>query len=247
MIELLCRHGAQFGPFRTFSEIHLAALGVLFAVSTLFLFFAARCGGILCRRNIRLILACLLIALEVTEYSWKTAAGEWSVQSGLPLHLCRIGVYVTAAMLITGNRYFFELSYFWSLGGALNALVTPTLSGSNFPHLLFFKFFLSHGLLIVSALYMMLYEGLRPYRGSVVRVIAVTHLYAGIVTLVNLILGSNYLYLCGNPGRGTVISLFGPWPWYLPFLWLMVTGAVLVLYLPFELYDMYCIRRKSGS
>jgi len=236
---------ADFGPFRTFSGIHFAALGILSVLGVLFLFCASRCRALPCRKNIRLFLVIFLIALEIAEYSWKAAAGEWSPESGLPLHLCRIGVYVTSAMLITGNRYFFELSYFWSLGGALNALVTPTLSGINYPHFLFFKFFLSHGLLIVSVLYMMLYEGLRPYRASVVRVFAVTHLYAGIVALINILLGSNYLYLCGNPGRGTVISSFGPWPEYLPFLWLMVTGAVLLLYLPFELYDIYGSRQKN--
>ncbi|HQO01275.1 MAG TPA: TIGR02206 family membrane protein [Spirochaetota bacterium] len=246
-MELLCGHGSPFGPFRTFSGIHLVALGVLFAAGAVFLFSGTRCRSISCRRNFRLSMACFLIALEIAEYSWKAAAGEWSLQNGLPLHLCRIGVYVTAAMLITGNRYLFELSYFWSLGGALNALITPTLSGSNFPHLLFFKFFISHGLLILAALYMMLIERQRPYRSSVVRVIGVTHLYAGTIAVINSLLGSNYLYLCGNPGRGTVISSFGPWPEYLPFLWGMVMLGIVLLYLPFELYDMYCIRRKSGS
>lgn len=245
MMEQFAGHGSQFGAFRTFSGIHAAALGTLCVLGLLFLLFAGRCRGIVCQRNIRLFMACLLIALEAAEYSWKAASGEWSLQNGLPLHLCRIGVYVTAVMLVTGNRYLFELSYFWSLGGALNALVTPTLSSFNFPHLLFFKFFISHGLLIVAALYMLLYEELRPYRASVIRVIVVTHLYAGIVAVINLFLGSNYLYLCGNPGRGTVISSFGVWPEYLPFLWLMVMGALLLLYLPFELCDIYVSRQKN--
>ena len=60
------------------------------------------------------------------------------------------------------------------------------------------------------------------------------------VALVNLLLDSNYMYLCEPPETASPF-IFLPWPWYLLWLELVGFGFFALLYLPVHL------ARRLGS
>ena len=65
-------------------------------------------------------------------------------------------------MLIFKNYTIYEFAYFMGIGGAIQALMTPDIGIYGFPHFRFFQTFISHGLLVTSAIYLTIVEGMRP-------------------------------------------------------------------------------------
>ena len=153
--------------------------------------------------------------------------GRWSVQTSLPLALCDLALLV-AAVACWWPQWLLavELTYFWGLAGTLQAVVTPDLS-AGFPQLEFFEFVVGHLAVVIAALYLVVGLRLRPRPGSVMRVFAITAAYAAFVGCFDWLTGSNYMYLAAVPRHGSLLSVLGPWPWYI----LSATGVTLVLLL----------------
>ena len=74
----------------------------------------------------------------------------------------------------------------WGSRAAIQALATPDLGIYGFPHFRFFQTFLSHGLIVTSAIYMTVVEGFRPTWKSMLRVFVWMNVYAVIVYFVNI-------------------------------------------------------------
>lgn len=57
------------------------------------------------------------------------------------------------------------------------------------------------------------------------------------VFVVNLLIGSNYLFIAHKPPTASLLDLLPEWPWYI--LWIEVIGVAtgLILYLPFAIQD----------
>jgi uncharacterized membrane protein YwaF len=196
-------------PFQLFGVGHIIALSliVLFCLSFLHLRNTLREGQ---KKRFRWTLAIILL---VNELAW---------------HVC---------MLLTNNRSLYEISYFLGIGGALQALLTPDITGYGFPHFRAFNTFLAHGLLVSVPIYMTLVEGFRPTLASFKRVFLWTNIYIIPVFLLNLAIGSNYLFIAYKPKFPTLLNLLAPWPWYILELEAVGFLIFLLLYLPFLVID----------
>jgi hypothetical integral membrane protein (TIGR02206 family) len=140
---------------------------------------------------------------------------RWSVQTSLPLALCDVALIVAAlACWSPGWSLAVELTYFWGLAGTLQAVVTPDLS-AGFPQVEFFEFVVGHLGIVVAALFLVVGLRLRPRPGSVPRVFAITAAYTAFVGWFDWLSGSNYMFLAAVPRHGSMLSLLGPWPWYI--------------------------------
>jgi hypothetical integral membrane protein (TIGR02206 family) len=154
----------------------------------------------------------------------------------LPLDLCTLSVFLTAWVLIARSQRIFEIVYFWGLGGTTQALVTPELF-HGFPNAAFLFFFAGHGLVVIGVVYATLALRLRPYPRSVLRVAAMTLALAAAVFVINLLLGTNFMYLMAKPMQPSLLDWFGPWPWYLAGLFATALLTFAVLYLPWLVVD----------
>lgn len=225
-------------PFEIFSKTHLFILSVIILLNFILVLWFKRAKR---KKNgiawFRKSLACLLIVLEILFTIWCIYVGDWSVDYALPLHLCDAAILVAAAMLLSRNRLIFEVSYFWVLGGCTQALLTPDV-GFDYPHFMFFYFFIGHGAVITAVLYMVFSEGFRPYLSSIPRVLVLTNIYAGIVAVVDLVTGGNYLFLCHKPGNSSIMDFMGPWPWYIAVLELASVVVFFICYLPYLIGDL---------
>ena len=122
----------------------------------------------------------------------------WSVKSSLPFHLCGISAILSGFLLLWRNQILYECLFYWGLCGAFHSILTPEMTNGN-QGLLYFEYYLSHGGIILSALYLTAVIGMRPRKNSWVKVFIFSQLLIPIIGGVNLLLGSNYLYLSFPP------------------------------------------------
>ena len=229
-------------PFQLFGLPHVAAIALTAAVAAALTVVARRSGSPRVTRGLCIGLAVVLLVNQSVGwiYRYMTEGGEVFVREHLPLHVCGMTILLSAAMLLFRQRWTFELVYFWGLAGATNAMVTPELS-EGLPHYLFFQYFISHGAIVAAALFATLGLGMRPTFRSLVRAFVALNVMAAVLTPVNLLLDSNYMYLCTVPDTASPF-IFLPWPWYLLKLELLAAVFFGLLYLP-----VYLEKRRRGS
>jgi hypothetical integral membrane protein (TIGR02206 family) len=242
--------GANFpGPaFELFGDLHLAALGALVLLNLILMGFRNASEGT--KAGLRWLLALILLVNEAAWHYWNYIYGTWTIQTMLPLHLCSLLVWTGAFMLMTKNYRVYEFMYFMGIGGAIQALATPGIGLYNFPHFVFFQYFLSHGLIITSAIFMTVVEKFRPTWKSLLRVALWMNLYIVIIYFVNLAIGSNYLMINEKPATPSLLDLLPEWPIYILYMEVIGIITMLVLYLPFALRDLrdrYTLNRDNAS
>jgi hypothetical integral membrane protein (TIGR02206 family) len=140
-------------------------------------------------------------------------------------------------MLITKSYRLYEFAYFLGIGGATQALLTPSLGIYGFPHFRFFQIFIAHGSIVTAAIYMTVIEQYRPYWTSLLHAVVGANLYMLLVGLVNALIGSNYMFIAHKPDTPSLLDVLGPWPWYILSAEAVGLAVGLLLYLPFALRD----------
>jgi len=129
----------------------------------------------------------------------------------------------------------------------VQALLTPDAGIYGFPHFRFFQAIISHGSIVTAAIYMTVVEKHRPYWRSLLRVAVGTNVYMLFVGMVNVLLGSNYLFIAHKPETASLMDVLGPWPWYILSLEVIGLAISLLLYLPFALRDRKTSRVSTGA
>lgn len=168
------------------------------------------------------------------------------VRELLPLHVCGILYYVCALALWKGSQLGYEIAYFWGMGGTLQALLTPEME-APFPDPTFFSHFVGHGALVLAILYATIALRMRPVPASILRALAATLIYAVLLLPLNLLLGTNYMYLLAKPKAASLLDLLGPWPWYVVAATGLALISYLVWYLPFLVADQARARRSREA
>ncbi|MCH1627315.1 TIGR02206 family membrane protein [Fredinandcohnia sp. SECRCQ15] len=183
---------------------------------------------------IRYTLACFLLLSELSLYAWYTYTKTWDIVDTLPLQLCSISLILSFFMLLSRNKFLFEVTYFLGIGGALQAMLTPELS-YDFPHYRYFHFFIAHIAIILASLYMIWYEGYKPTIKSILKAFATLNIIAIFVFLMNKATGGNYMFLAHKPNNPSLIDFLGPYPWYILSLEIVALVMFFLLYLPFSI------------
>lgn len=171
----------------------------------------------------------LLVAAREGWLTWRTL---------LPLELCDAALVLAVVTLLRPRRAAAEVVYFWAGSGTLLAMLTPELPW-GFPRWEFVVFFGLHGLVLVAGLVLVFGRGLRPRSGAPWRMLGITAAWAAFVGLVNLALGTNYMYLRHKPSVATPLDWMGPWPVYIGVCSLVALSLFHLLALPFRRRDLY--------
>lgn len=224
--------------FRHFSAEHLTV--IFFTVALPFLLAAfARKGTTSTRaRWIAHGLSALLIGNYIVYLLFIRRWGNLPWQATLPMQMCDWAMVVIVVTLATANRRWFEVAYFWGIGGTLQAVLTPNLL-YGFPDVRFCSFFVAHSGIIVGVVFLMLTRGLRPYPLSIVRAFLWSELYFVIALTVDLITGVNYGFLLHKPEAFSLLSfLSDDWVLYLVQMHGLALAFFAVLYLPFAIADL---------
>jgi len=230
-------------PFQLFGPSHLIALSVIAVFNVLLIAFRRQIPQHW-QVRIRYGLATLILLNEMVWHAWNWATAQWTIQKMLPLHLCSVLVFLSAALLISKSQALYEIVYFLGIAGASQALLTPDAGRYGFPHLRFFQIFISHGIIVTAAIFITTVEGYRPTPRSLTRVAIRGTLYMGFVAIVNTAIGSNYLFIAHKPETASLLDVLPPWPWYIPIIELIGLAMMCLLYAPFAWRDW---RRRTGG
>ena len=194
----------------------------------------------------------LAAGLVVTLLLNRVMAIVWGYHEGrilrwpdaLPMHLCDWASFAVIIALIWRGQLAYELAYLWGLSGTFQAVLTPDLTEA-FPNPFFIGFFVDHCGIIVSVLFLTWGLAMRPKPGAVWRALAWSQLYLVCAALVDGPLHENYGYLRAKPSHGSLLDYFGPWPWYILTLEVMMVVFFTVFYAPFWLGNRR--NRRSAS
>lgn len=215
--------------FEAFGPSHIAAMVVtaLLALGATVLVRRRPRAG----RVAHIALAVVLLAASGLFVALEIASGTASAWMFLPLHLCDMAIFVAAYALVTRDPLAGEILYFWAFAGTLLAIVTPDLA-SDVPSRDYFFYFGLHAGVVAAAASLVVGLRRRLRSGAPLRAWLVTNAYAGLVLLVNLSFGTNYMYLLAKPEQPSLLDLFGPWPIYLLVCEVVAIALFALLYLP---------------
>jgi hypothetical integral membrane protein (TIGR02206 family) len=221
--------------FHAYGPAHLIVIGL--TIATPFLLAAiARTRRM--ERAIAAVIITLLIVNYVGYLVFVRAHGMTNWLEMLPLQMCDWGMVVVIVALWTANARWFEVAYFWGIGGTLQAVLTPNLR-YGFPDLRFFSFFISHSAIIIGVIFLMITHRLRPYPISIVRVWLWSELYFVITLIADKLTGFNYGFLLHKPEAFSLLSLLADWrPLYLLQMQGLALLFFLLLYAPFAGADL---------
>jgi hypothetical integral membrane protein (TIGR02206 family) len=214
---------------RQFSDAHLAALAVLVVAVTASIWGARRRPGRWLTVYAR-ALAVLILAGWLGEYVADAANGIWALQYDLPLQLTDAVSAVAVVALWTRRQQLVELLYFWALTASLQATITPDL-GRTFPSVYYFTYFSYHLGAIAAACLLVFGCRIRPRPRAYWRAFGFTLAFAVLAGLGDVLTGGNYMYLRAKPVHNSLLSVMGPWPWYIATTAILGLGMLFVLQL----------------
>jgi hypothetical integral membrane protein (TIGR02206 family) len=218
---------------------HLVTLGVT-AIAIALLVTAARLRPGRWTLAAGRTLALVILVNECGWWVWLAAHHLWSASYALPLQLCDVVAFVSAAALWSRRPLLVELTYFWGLAGTANGLISPDLQ-DHFPGYVFLQYFIAHGAIVAAALFLVIGLRISPRPGSVRRVLVLTLALAALDAGANLVTGGNYMYLRQKPEVPNLLDFMGPWPWY------VVSAAGLAVVIFFCLDLPFAWRRELKS
>ena len=193
------------------------------------------------KKIFRLILGCFALILQISYDIWLIVNENFTIKESLPLNICSVSLILVFILFLTKNRIVFSVQYFWGIIGSSYALIFPNII-HNFPHFRFVEYFLAHGVILFSVFYFLFIEKYTITIKSAVAAYIFSVFYLGIVFVINLIIGSNYLFLMKKPQFASFLDLFGDY--YRFGLLLVILIMFIVLYIPFILRGIYMRNRK---
>src|SRR5213595_2702204 len=196
----------------------------------------------------RIIIGALSLTLVINYFVYLSLVRQFGAVSWeqlLPLQLCDWAMVVIIIAMWTRRPRWFEVAYFWGIGGTVQAVLTPNLA-YGFPDFRFFSFFISHCGIIIGIVFLMLTRRYRPEPMSLVRVWLWSEFYFVVTIVADQLTGYNYGFLLHKPEAFSILNfLSDSRPLYL----LQMHGVALLfflgLYAPFAVVDL--IRRGRFS
>ncbi len=181
----------------------------------------------------RIPLGVFLMINEIIWYAYKLRTEGWRFPEGMPIQLCDLTLWLTVVSLLTLNQWVFEAAYFLGVAGAGMAIIQPELWApmASYPTI---YFFLAHGGIVASVLFLIWGNIVRPTAGCLKRVLIMLNGYAALVGTFNAIFHTNYMFLCRKPQVASLLDFFGPWPLYILAGEAIAMLLFALLYLPFR-------------
>ena len=222
--------------FVAFGATHVGALACVALVAVLLVRLVRARPGL--ATLVRGALAAGIVGLLAFELNVASQEGWLSWKTLLPLELCDAALVLAVLALLRPRQTPAEIVYFWAGSGTVLAMLTPELPW-GFPRWEFVVFFGLHGLVLAAALVLVFGLGLRPRPMAAWRTLGITAGWTAFVGVVNLLLGTNFMYLRHKPTVATPLDWMGPWPVYIGVCGVVALVLFHALALPFRRRDLY--------
>ncbi|MEZ6235214.1 MAG: TIGR02206 family membrane protein [Phycisphaerales bacterium] len=232
--------------FQAFSALHAITVGVLALAMAASCVLGRRWRDTPRERRLRVFWGTFTIAWNVLAAIWYFLPRQFDPMESWPLHVCDIAVWVATLALLTQNRWLRTVLYFFGIGLSTQAFATPVVeegpAGTRF-----WLFWVGHTQIVGSAIYDVVVLGYRPRFRDLLVGLATLVAYAALVTPINLGFGVNYGYIGdAEPGRETIITRLGPWPWRLVPMFGLAVGVFVVAWGVWPLARLFSRRGRDG-
>ena len=188
---------------------NLITIGVMF----LFLFYGSK---VLDKHNQKVklgyILGVILLARFLFIHPYQIQIGLWDKVHSLPLHLCGMSAIISFILLFRFNQFLYEFLILLGIPGAIQSLLTPELT-LGYDKVLLIEYFVSHGGIILSGLFLTFVLGHTPRFKSWIRVVVASQVLLLTIHIFNVFLGSNYMYTRIKPAVDNIL-IIGEYPFY---------------------------------
>ena len=225
-------------PFVIFGNIHLLTiLGVILVSIFLPLSYknkSANAKSLMSKLLAFTILAHVIISPYKDLYILKNPYNWVEV---IPLHMCDLSEIFLAWFLLGGKKILYKCAFFWGLGGATMAILTPDIPYHDLDYVFFM---VGHGMIVIGILYATVVLGNRPYAKDIFTVTMITlFILTPIVYIINLMLGepANYWYLMQKPAGASLMDMFPEPPFHLLYTTPIAISIFCLIYLPYFIKD----------
>jgi len=226
--------------FDLFGNDHIFSIILIIIFYVLFLCFNEKIGIKNKSEIFPIVLSFIIISLDISEDIIRYITDYYSIEKDLPLQLCTIGIYVAVVALLKKNQIAFELIFYWGLVGASQAILTP--DSDLFELKIFFMYSQAyHSALIFSVLWLVIKCNMRMQLGYIPRVVLITNLVVVVISFINYLLDSNYMFLRGKPNSVSPF-LIGDWPVYIIMVQIF---SIVILALFIKIQDLLLIPTSS--
>lgn len=225
-------------PFVLFGNIHIITMLVILSVSILLpLIYKNKSeaqNSVMTKVIAYIIIAHVVISpykdlfLLENPYNWREV---------LPFHMCDLSEIFIAWFLLGGPKILYKCAFFWGIGGATMAIITPDISYHDLDYVFFM---IGHGMIVLGIMYATIALGNRPYATDILTVSLITAcILLPITYIINLLLGepANFWYLMAKPEGASLMDAFPEPPYHLLVLMPLAIATFFIIYAPYFIKD----------
>ena len=227
-------------PFILFGNIHIMTMLVILAIS-IFLPLIYKSKSEIQKSVMTKMIAYIVIAHVVISpykdlfilenpYNWREV---------LPFHMCDLSEIFLAWFLLGGPKILYKCAFFWGIGGATMAIITPDISYHDLDYAFFM---IGHGMIVVGIMYATVALNNRPYAKDILTVSLITAcVLLPITYTITLLLGepANFWYLMAKPAGASLMDAFPEPPYHLLVLTPLAIATFVIIYTPYFIKDRF--------
>tara|TARA_B100000214_G_scaffold176272_1_gene126729 strand:+ start:947 stop:1648 length:702 start_codon:yes stop_codon:yes gene_type:complete len=231
----------MFGtPFEIFGTVHLLTILSIVVVSIFLPKFYKNKSDKQISLMTKVVAGIIAAHVIISPYKDLYLLAEpYDWRETIPLHMCDLSEIFLVWFLLGGPRLLYTCAFFWGLGGATMAILTPDISHHDLDYIFFM---IGHGMIIVGIMYATITLGNRPYAKDIITVSLITALVLlPIVYVINLILGepANFWYLIAKPEGASLMDVFPDPPYHLLVTTPLAIAVFYLIYMPYFIKDKF--------
>ena len=229
----------MFGtPFEMFGTVHLITIATVIVISVLLPKFYKNKTEDQKSTMSKIIAAIIFLHVIISPYKdLYLLANTYDWRETIPLHMCDLSEIFLIIFLLGGPKILYLCAFFWGLGGATMAILTPDISHHDLDYIFFM---IGHGMIVVGIMYATVSLGNRPYGKDILKVTAITlFILLPIVYVINILLcePANFWYLVAKPDGASLMDMFPDPPLHILYTTPLAIAVFYLIYLPYFIKD----------
>lgn len=239
----------------TFTPMHHVLSLTTFGVVVVLMVFAGRANDKLTRR----LAAVIGFGVWLFSAVFYTLPANLEPDKSLPIQACDLLVLLAPLTLALPSRLMRSVVYFGGLGLTTQAFLTPTSDIGGPDNIKFWIFWLLHGVILATAIYIVAVDRFRPSFKDLRNAVLFWFCYAVAMIALNysthlagLNEGKGWYYGYLGPTlpeivQGSILQHFGPWPIRPVVMMLFGLAVFTLLWLPWLVVEKICGAGHGGE
>jgi hypothetical integral membrane protein (TIGR02206 family) len=225
-------------PFILFGNIHIITMLVILAVSILLPMIYKNKSEVQKSLMTKMIAYIVIAHVVISPYKdLFLLENPYNWREVLPFHMCDLSEIFLAWFLLGGPKILYKCAFFWGIGGATMAIITPDISHHDLDYAFFM---IGHGMIVIGIMYATVALNNRPYAKDILTVSLITAcVLLPITYTINLLLGepANFWYLMAKPAGASLMDAFPEPPYHLLVLTPLAIATFVIIYVPYFIKD----------